>query len=116
MKLEIKNVTKSYAKRRVLENVSLELSVGVYGLLGPNGAGKSTLISIITGLVEPDIGAVIYSDESGAKLHQKLGYLPQYQSFYKFRFCHLPIMEQTHSARSESLSSARSTLYHPYSW
>lgn len=83
MKLEIKNVTKSYAKRRVLENVSLELSVGVYGLLGPNGAGKSTLISIITGLVEPDIGAVIYSDESGAKLHQKLGYLPQYQSFYK---------------------------------
>lgn len=83
MKLEIKNVTKSYAKRRVLENVSLELSVGVYGLLGPNGAGKSTLISIITGLVEPDSGAVIYSDESGAKLHQKLGYLPQYQSFYK---------------------------------
>lgn len=83
MKLEIKNVTKSYSKRRVLDNVSVDFSAGVYGLLGPNGAGKSTLISIITGLNEPDSGAVIYSDEIGAKLHQKLGYLPQYQSFYK---------------------------------
>ena len=83
MKLVINKVTKSYAKKRVLDNISLELSVGVYGLLGPNGAGKSTLISIITGLVTPDNGAVIYTDESGAKLHQKLGYLPQYQSFYK---------------------------------
>lgn len=83
MKLEIKNVTKSYSRRRVLDNVSVDFSAGVYGLLGPNGAGKSTLISIITGLNEPDSGAVIYSDEIGAKLHQKLGYLPQYQSFYK---------------------------------
>lgn len=83
MKLEIKSITKSYSKRRVLENVSLEFSVGVYGLLGPNGAGKSTLIGTITGLVEPDSGSVTYTDESCAKLHQKLGYLPQYQSFYK---------------------------------
>lgn len=83
MKLKIKNVTKSYNKKRVLNNVSLELSVGVYGLLGPNGAGKSTLIGIITGLVTPNGGAVIYTDEDGTKLHQKLGYLPQYQSFYK---------------------------------
>ncbi len=83
MKLEVKNITKSYAKKRVLENVSMELSVGVYGLLGPNGAGKSTLIDSITGLVSPDKGEVIYTDEDGAKLHQKLGFLPQYQSYYK---------------------------------
>lgn len=83
MKLELKNICKSYAKKRVLENVSVELSVGVYGLLGPNGAGKSTLIGAITGLVSPDNGEVIYTDEDGAKLHQKLGFLPQYQSYYK---------------------------------
>lgn len=83
MRLEIKGVTKSYSKRRVLDDVSVELSVGVYGLLGPNGAGKSTLSGVITGLITPDKGAVKYSDESGAELHQKLGYLPQYQSFYK---------------------------------
>lgn len=83
MKLEVKNITKSYAKKCVLENVSLEMSAGVYGLLGPNGAGKSTLIGAITGLVTPDKGEVIYTDEDGAKLHQKLGFLPQYQSYYK---------------------------------
>lgn len=83
MKLEIKNVTKSYSGRRVLDNVSVDFSAGVYGLLGPNGAGKSTLNGVITGLVTPDKGSVIFSDDSGAKLHQKLGYLPQYQSFYK---------------------------------
>ncbi len=83
MKLSIKNITKTYGKKCALNDFSLELSAGVYGLLGPNGAGKSTLIGTITGLVKPDRGTVIYSDESGAKLHERLGYLPQYQSFYK---------------------------------
>lgn len=83
MKLEIKNVTKSYSGRRVLDNVSVDFSAGVYGLLGPNGAGKSTLNGVITGLITPDKGSVIFTDDSGAELHQKLGYLPQYQSFYK---------------------------------
>lgn len=83
MKLSIKNVTKTYGKKCALNNFTLDFSAGVYGLLGPNGAGKSTFINIITGLVKPDNGAVFYSDESGSKLHEKLGYLPQYQSFYK---------------------------------
>ncbi len=83
MKLSINNITKTYGKKRALNDFSLELSAGVYGLLGPNGAGKSTLIGTITGLVKPDHGTVSYADESGNKLHAKLGYLPQYQSFYK---------------------------------
>ena len=83
MKLSIKNITKTYGKKRALNDFSLDLSAGVYGLLGPNGAGKSTLIGTITGLVKPDCGTVSYADESGNKLHEKLGYLPQYQSFYK---------------------------------
>ena len=83
MQLSIKNITKTYGKKRALSNFSLDFTAGVYGLLGPNGAGKSTLIGTITGLVKPDCGVVSYVDESGAKLHEKLGYLPQYQSFYK---------------------------------
>lgn len=83
MKLTIQNISKSYGKKRVLNNISLDFNPGVYGLIGPNGAGKSTLIGTITGLVKPDCGCVTYSDNSGAKLHQKLGYLPQYQSYYK---------------------------------
>lgn len=83
MELKIKNVTKTFGKKRALNNFSLELHPGVYGLLGPNGAGKSTLIGVIAGLIKPDCGTVCYSDESGARLNQRLGYLPQYQSYYK---------------------------------
>ena len=83
MKLSIENITKTYGKKRALNRFTLDFQPGVYGLLGPNGAGKSTLIGTITGLVKPDCGSVIFSDSSGNKLHEKLGYLPQYQSFYK---------------------------------
>lgn len=83
MELSIKNISKTYGKKRALSNFSLDLKPGVYGLIGPNGAGKSTLIGAITGLVKADCGSVTYSDEDGNKLHNKLGYLPQYQSYYK---------------------------------
>lgn len=83
MVLSIKNITKTYGKKCALKDFTLDFKPGVYGLLGPNGAGKSTLIGTITGMVKPDCGSVTYSDDNGGKLHQKLGYLPQYQSFYK---------------------------------
>ncbi len=83
MELSIKNITKTYGKKSALNNFTLDFQPGVYGLLGPNGAGKSTLIGTITGIVKPDCGSVTYSDDNGGKLHQKLGYLPQYQSYYK---------------------------------
>lgn len=83
MELSIKNITKTYGKKRALDNFTLDFKPGVYGLLGPNGAGKSTLIGTITGLVDPDCGTVKYTDENGCNLHEKLGYLPQYQSYYR---------------------------------
>ena len=83
MELSIKNITKTYGKKRALDNFTLDFKPGVYGLLGPNGAGKSTLIGTITGLVAPDCGTVKYTDEKGCNLHEKLGYLPQYQSYYR---------------------------------
>ena len=46
--IEIKDVTKSYGRHKVLQNVSFEIMKGeLFGLLGPNGAGKSTLIDIL---------------------------------------------------------------------
>ena len=48
--IEIKDVTKSYGRHKVLQNVSFEIMEGeLFGLLGPNGAGKSTLIDILNG-------------------------------------------------------------------
>lgn len=82
MVLEIKNISKKYGEKKVLDDFSLTLTNGVYGLLGPNGAGKSTLISIITGLIYPDSGSVKYTDPEKNILGNTLGFLPQYQNFY----------------------------------
>ncbi|HEV7424874.1 MAG TPA: ABC transporter ATP-binding protein [Thermoanaerobaculia bacterium] len=58
--LQIENVVKTFANRRALDGVSLELRPSeVLGLLGPNGAGKSTLVRTIMGRVQPDSGSVI---------------------------------------------------------
>ena len=57
--IELKNITKSYSGKKVLDNVNLSVNKGeIFGLLGPNGAGKSTLISIILGLKSTDSGKV----------------------------------------------------------
>ena len=45
--LEIKNLSKSFGKRKVIDNISLEVKEGeVYGFLGPNGSGKTTTIKM----------------------------------------------------------------------
>lgn len=57
--IEIKNLYKSYGRRLILDNLSLEANTGeVLGLLGPNGAGKTTLIKSIVGLISYDQGTI----------------------------------------------------------
>ncbi|MBM3326691.1 MAG: LPS export ABC transporter ATP-binding protein [Calditrichaeota bacterium] len=59
MKLESEGLVKNYGKRRVVDDVSIEVEKGeIVGLLGPNGAGKTTTFYIITGLIAPDKGSV----------------------------------------------------------
>lgn len=82
MKLEIKNISKTYSNgHKALNNVSLVLENGMFGLLGPNGAGKSTLMRIITTLIPPDEGTILLNDEDVThkpeKIKTTLGYLPQ---------------------------------------
>lgn len=60
MKLEIKNISKQYGKKTVLQGVSQEFSGGVYGLLGPNGAGKTTLLNIIATVLKASAGTICY--------------------------------------------------------
>lgn len=49
----VKNITKRFDDKLVLDNISFEIKEGdIFGLIGPNGAGKSTLISIMTGLLK----------------------------------------------------------------
>ncbi len=54
--IEIKNVSKSFSKRKAVDQVSFTIREGeVFGLIGTNGAGKSTLLRMITGVFDASL-------------------------------------------------------------
>ena len=65
--LSVRNLSKSFAGVRALDDVSLDLQAGsVHALVGENGAGKSTLIKLVTGVYTPDSGTVVHRGEETA--------------------------------------------------
>lgn len=59
IKLELKNLTKTFERRVIFRNVNLEWEApGLFGVAGPNGSGKSTLVKVVTGLISPSSGDV----------------------------------------------------------
>jgi lipopolysaccharide export system ATP-binding protein len=88
--LIVRNLVKTYQKRRVVDNVSMEVKQGqIVGLLGPNGAGKSTTFYSVIGIIRPDSGAVYLDDRDIVKypmyLRARIGitYLPQEPSVFR---------------------------------
>ena len=88
--LEVRSIAKSYDKRAVLHDVSLDVHRGeVVGLLGPNGAGKTTCFYSVMGLVKPDAGRIFLdgNDITGLPMYRRailgLGYLPQETSIFR---------------------------------
>ncbi|KGN99846.1 ABC transporter ATP-binding protein [Porphyromonas macacae] len=83
--LEIKNVTKRYARHTALDGVSLDIEKGrVFGLLGPNGAGKTSLIRIINRITGPDEGEVFFDGRPMTKDDiMRIGYLPEERGLYR---------------------------------
>lgn len=80
--LSIKNLSKTYENgTKAIDNLSLEITNGMFGLLGPNGAGKSTLMRTIAALQEPTSGSIEFNGinilENPMFIRQNLGYLPQ---------------------------------------
>jgi len=64
-RLRTENLVKSYRKRKVVNQVSIEVRRGeIVGLLGPNGAGKTTTFYMVVGLTRPDEGQVLLDDEN----------------------------------------------------
>ncbi|PIS11245.1 MAG: LPS export ABC transporter ATP-binding protein [Bdellovibrio sp. CG10_big_fil_rev_8_21_14_0_10_47_8] len=63
--LTVSDISKSFKKRKVVQNVSFTVESGqVVGLLGPNGAGKTTSFYMVVGLVHPDSGDILIDSES----------------------------------------------------
>ena len=88
--LEVRSIAKSYDRRAVLHDVSLDVHRGeVVGLLGPNGAGKTTCFYSVMGLVKPDSGRIFLDDQDITELPMYrrailgLGYLPQETSIFR---------------------------------
>lgn len=66
--IEAKNLKKSYNGREVIKCINLSIKEGeVLALIGPNGSGKSTTISMLFGIIQPDIGSVSYWREDYKK-------------------------------------------------
>lgn len=71
--LKVDDVSKSFGGLRAINHLSLELKDGeILGLIGPNGSGKTTLFNLITGLMKPDSGRIVFNnrDITGAQCHQ----------------------------------------------
>lgn len=80
--LQISNLSKTYSNgTKAINNVSLNISNGMFGLLGSNGAGKSSLMRTIAALQEPSEGSIHFNDNNiisnPQEIRNHLGYLPQ---------------------------------------
>ena len=88
MLLETQQIVKRFGSFEAVKGVSLQIEQGqVIGLLGPNGAGKSTTISMISTLVKPTAGDILYQGQSILKapkaIQRKMGIVPQNIALYK---------------------------------
>src|SRR5262245_18358191 len=83
MKIELRNVLKTYGSERALDHVSLEIAPGqIISLLGPNGAGKTTLIRLLTGIAGADKGVILLDDQEFRRdrldLRRRMHILPDF--------------------------------------
>ena len=85
--LTLSHIRKDYGKFTAVEDINLELENGLYAMLAPNGAGKTTLIKMITTLLYPTSGEILYDGmdiyKMGETYRDVIGYLPQHFGYYK---------------------------------
>lgn len=83
--VKLDSISKSYSKRMVLDNVSLNIENGqIYGLIGPSGAGKTTLVKIMVGMEKADLGFahVLGKKIPNLNIMQDIGYMAQSDALY----------------------------------
>lgn len=117
--LSIKSVSKSFANKPILQNISMVINKGeITTIIGPNGAGKSSLIRLILGLIKPDHGSVEKSN------NLTIGYMPQTVKIdptlpiSTYRFLELANTSEAQCDKALELvgiSKARNTPFHKLS-
>lgn len=87
--IDLKNVTKTYAKnhKKAVDNLSLQVEGGeLFGFIGPNGAGKTTTIKLMTGILAPDEGSIVMAGHDIAsdriEAQRLIGYVPDGNDLY----------------------------------
>ena len=86
MELTIQDLTKEFGTLRAVDHVNFTMTNGVYGLLGVNGAGKTTLMRMLTTLINPTSGKILWDGQDvfalDGQYRKLLGYLPQDFGYY----------------------------------
>lgn len=83
--LSLQHIVKQYGTYRASDDISFNVPRGkIFGLLGPNGAGKTSLIRMITRILYPDSGAILFNGEPLNDKHTEvIGYMPEERGLYK---------------------------------
>ena len=88
--VSLKKISLSFGKRQILDNINFEVNQGqILGLLGPNGVGKSSIFNLITGLIKPAYGSILFNgiNVTNYPIYErttkfKIGFCPQYGGFF----------------------------------
>lgn len=86
VKLKLSNIDKTYDKKQVLFDVSMEVPTGkIYGILGPSGCGKTTTVKIAAGILRHDFGSakVLGFEMPNLKAMEQIGYMAQGDALYE---------------------------------
>jgi len=84
--LEARQLKKFYATQKAVDDISFSVAPGsIFGLLGPNGAGKTTLLRMITGILYPDAGEILFEGKPFNPMQdvERIGYMPEERGLYK---------------------------------
>lgn len=86
MELSLQHISKSFQKKRAVNDVTITFHEGVVGLLGANGSGKTTLMRMLVGNIKADEGHILYEGQDIHTIYENyvanLGYMPQHLGFY----------------------------------
>ena len=112
--MELRNISKSYHGRPVLQNVSFTIEPGVTALWAPSGAGKTTLLRILLGLERPDSGELLLGDivlnqdriasqaaEYGHPERRELAFLVAHSMLHLFGYDHMEDEERVEMERRQ---------------